>query len=167
EMPGGALTESEFIRAVLEESGCDLLLDVNNAYLNAVNHGRDPLRALLSLPLERTRQIHLAGHLEEDGVLLDTHDSAIASPVWDLFREAVARVGPVPVLIEWDVDIPSLDAVLDEADRARAIVAEVTGKETAAHDSAASSLLRDDAPVPPGGAHTRRRDGAPRAMSVR
>src|SRR5260221_7272506 len=146
-MPGGQMTEGDFVRAVLQESGCDLLLDVNNAYLNAVNHGRDPLRVLAELPLGRTRQIHLAGHLEEDGVLLDTHASAIAPAVWDLFREAVARVGPVPILIEGDADIPSLDAVLDEADRAREFVEEVTGKGSLRHDSTASCFLRDDAPV--------------------
>ena len=130
EMPSTTLREGEFVRAVLEESGCELLLDVNNAYLNALNHGRDPLEVLTELPLERTRQIHLAGHLEENGVLLDTHGSAVAPPVWDLFRETIARVGPVPVLIEWDADIPSLDAVLDEADRARAIIEEVTARRT-------------------------------------
>lgn len=124
-MPGSVLSEGEFVSAVLEESGSYLLLDVNNAYLNAVNHGHDPLRELLSLPLERARQIHLAGHEDdEEGLLLDRHGSPVADPVWALFREAIRRVGPIPTLIEWDNDIPSLDRVLDEADRARAIQSE-------------------------------------------
>lgn len=126
EMPGGQMPEGAFVRAVLEESGCDLLLDVNNAYLNAINHGRGPLDVLCELPLERTRQIHLAGHVDENGILLDHHGSAVAPEVWDLYREALRRVGPVPVLIEWDANIPSLDRVLDEADRARAILEAVT-----------------------------------------
>jgi uncharacterized protein (UPF0276 family) len=124
-MPGSVLTEGEFVRAVLEESGAFLLLDVNNAYVNAVNHGRDPLEMLCALPLERTCQIHLAGHeQDEQGVLLDRHGSAIAEPVWDLFRHAIQRVGEVPVLIEWDNDIPPLERVLAEAHRARATVHE-------------------------------------------
>ena len=121
-MPGSVLDEGEFVRAVLEESSAYLLLDVNNVYLNAKNHGRDPLQTLLALPLERTRQIHLAGHEpDEEGVLLDRHGSPVASEVWELYREAIKRVGDVPTLIEWDNDIPALDRVLDEADRARAI----------------------------------------------
>jgi uncharacterized protein (UPF0276 family) len=125
EMPGTTMREGEFVRAVLESAECDLLLDVNNTYLNARNHGRDPIQVLTDLPLERTRQIHLAGHVEDEGILLDHHGSAVAPAVWDLFREALVRVGPVPVLIEWDQNIPSLDRVLDEADHARAILEDV------------------------------------------
>lgn len=116
------LTEAEFIRAVLEESGAWLLLDVNNAYLNAVNHGRDPWSELRALPLERTVQIHLAGHARdfECDVLLDTHGAAVADPVWDLYEQVLDVVGPIPTLLEWDTNIPDLDRVLDEADRAKA-----------------------------------------------
>jgi uncharacterized protein len=121
-MPGSSLTEPEFVARVLEASGCALLLDVNNLYLNAKNHGLDPLEALARMPLDRVRQIHLAGFSTEGDLLLDTHSSAIAEPVWSLYREVVARVGKVPTLIEWDQRIPSLDAVLDEADKARAIL---------------------------------------------
>lgn len=121
-MPGSQMSEHEFLRSVLDASGCYLLLDLNNLYLNARNHGQDPLQALAGMPLDRVRQIHLAGYSTEDGVLLDTHASAIAEPVWSLYRETIARIGQVPTLIEWDQRIPSLDAVLDEADKARAIL---------------------------------------------
>ena len=119
EMPGSRLTESAFVNGVLRDSGCGLLLDLGNLYLNAMNHGADPDAALARVPLERVTQIHLAGFTAEGDVLLDTHASAIAAPVWDLYRTVIARVGAVPTLIEWDQRIPSLDAVLDEADKAR------------------------------------------------
>ncbi len=121
EMPGSDMTEPEFLRAVLEASGCGLLLDLSNLYLNARNHGEDPAAALARLPLERVAQIHLAGYRVDGGVLLDTHSTPVADPVWALYRETIAQVGPVPTLIEWDQRIPSLDAILDEADKARRI----------------------------------------------
>lgn len=127
-MPGSTMGEGEFITAVLEAAECGLLLDLNNVYVNARNHGRDPLADLDELPLARTRQIHLAGFTPDlDGILLDSHGSAVADGVWELYRAVIERLGPVPTLIEWDTDIPVLDRVLDEADRARAIVREVTG----------------------------------------
>jgi uncharacterized protein len=121
EMPGGQLSEGQFVTAVVEEAGCGLLLDVNNVYVNAKNHGLDPLAVLEALPLHRTRQIHIAGHVEEGGRLLDNHGRPLVDPVWQLYEQALARVGPVPTLLEWDTDIPALDRVLDEADRAREI----------------------------------------------
>jgi len=123
-MPGSCMTEGDFLEGVLDQSGCGLLLDLTNLYLNARNHGQDPSEALRRIPLERVRQIHLAGHSIDRGLLLDTHSSAIAEPVWALFRETVACIGQVPTLIEWDQRIPSLDAVLDEADKARAFLEE-------------------------------------------
>lgn len=124
EMPGPELAEGDFIRAVLEESGAHLLLDVSNTYLNAVNHGRDPLEVLEALPLDRTRQIHLAGYESDpEGVLLDHHGSPVSQGVWALFQEAIRKVGDVPTLIERDNNIPPLDVVLDEADEARALQA--------------------------------------------
>lgn len=121
EMPGGQLGEGQFVTAVVEEAGCGLLLDVNNVYVNAKNHGLEPLAVLEALPLHRTRQIHIAGHVQEGGRLLDNHGSPLVDPVWQLYEQALARVGPVPTLLEWDTDIPALDRVLDEADRAREI----------------------------------------------
>ncbi len=120
-MPGPSMSEGQFVTAVVEEADCGLLLDVNNVYVNARNHGEDPLANLEALPLHRTRQIHIAGHVEEGGRLIDTHGRALVDPVWELYAQALSRVGPVPTLLEWDTDIPELDVVLDEADRARAI----------------------------------------------
>jgi len=134
-MPASRLTEGEFVRAVLEESGSYLLLDVNNAYQNAVNHGLEPIEVLEALPLERTRQIHLAGHeLDDEGLLLDRHGTPVSDAVWSLYEAAIHRVGAVPTLIEWDNDIPPLDRVLDEADHARRLQNVVT-----AHGSEAPS----------------------------
>jgi uncharacterized protein (UPF0276 family) len=129
-MPGSRMREAEFIAAVLEEAGAALLLDVNNVFVNARNHGLDPGDALDALPLERTRQIHVAGHVREGGRLLDTHGAGVVPEVWTLLRRALRRTGRVPVLLEWDTDIPSLDRVLDEADRARAILDEVAPRRT-------------------------------------
>ncbi|QRK05117.1 DUF692 domain-containing protein [Archangium violaceum] len=125
-MPGGTLDEATFLRHVVEQADCGLLLDVNNVYVNALNHGYDPRAFVDALPLERVVQIHLAGHERLPEVILDTHGAAVCDDVWSLYRYVLERTGPVSTLIEWDQDIPSLDAVLDEADRARAVLAEVT-----------------------------------------
>jgi uncharacterized protein (UPF0276 family) len=124
-MPGSTMGAEQFVAAVIEEADAGLLLDVNNVFVNACNHGYDPVAALEALPLERTRQIHLAGHVREGVRLLDTHGAGVAPEVWQLLRQALKRTGRVPILLEWDTDIPPLDRVLDEADRARAILDEV------------------------------------------
>ena len=126
-MPGSDLDEATFLREVLERADCGLLLDVNNVYVNAQNHGYDPRAFLDALPLERVGQVHLAGHQAGPVALIDTHGSAVPEPVWALFQELLDRTGPVTTLVEWDNDIPSLDAVLDEADRARAMLQRVGG----------------------------------------
>jgi uncharacterized protein len=125
-MPSSTMSEGEFVRTVLDGSTCGLLLDINNVYVNARNHGQEPLAMLMQLPLDRVRQIHLAGHTFEQELLLDTHSRPVADPVWALFESVIAHVGPVPTLIEWDQQIPSLDAVIDEADKARQILARYT-----------------------------------------
>jgi len=124
-MPGSTMSEPSFVRAVLEEADCGLLLDLNNLLVNAKNRGEDANAMLDAYPLARVRQVHLAGHSREGDLWLDTHDGRVAPEVWRLYRRLVSRIGPVPTLIEWDQGIPSLDAVLDEADRARAICADV------------------------------------------
>ena len=121
EMPTSVLSEGAFLREVLQRSGADLLLDVNNVYVNACNHGIDPRIALEALPIERTRQIHLAGHRKARDVLLDDHGSPVPDPVLDLYAFALERTGPVPTLIEWDNRVPSIDVLLDEAGRVRAV----------------------------------------------
>ena len=127
-MPGGTLAEADFLRHVVEEADCGLLLDVNNVYVNACNHGYDPRAFVDALPLERVGQLHLAGHERHEDVLLDTHGAPVCDDVWALYRYVLERTGPVSTLIEWDAHIPSLDAVLDEADRAREVMARVAAR---------------------------------------
>ena len=122
EFEHSAMPEWEFLREVAARSGCGILLDVNNVYVSAVNHGFDPRTYLESIPAREVQEIHLAGHTrrEVDGVelLLDTHDQRVAEPVWALYMHALRLTGPKPTLIEWDSDIPALDLLLDEARRA-------------------------------------------------
>ena len=118
------MPEWAFVGAVLEEADCGLLLDVNNIYVNAVNHGFDPLDWLAAVPAQRVGEIHLAGYEHDPQVdmLVDTHSSPVHAPVWALYQAAVERLGPRPTLIEWDTDIPPLDTLLAEAARADAIL---------------------------------------------
>jgi uncharacterized protein (UPF0276 family) len=119
------LSEVEFINAVLEEADCELLLDVNNVYVNAINHGFDPEDWLRAVPPERVRQMHLAGHDDHGRYLIDAHGSPVSEPVWELFELAVELFPGVPTCIEWDRDVPSFEVLLLEmktADaRARAV----------------------------------------------
>jgi uncharacterized protein len=123
EMPGAEMTEGEFLCRLLEAADCGLLLDVNNVYVNAVNHGQDPKDVLAALPLGRVVQIHLAGHHDENGLLVDTHGAAVSRQVWELYEIALREVGPKPTLIEWDTHLPPLDTIIDQADQARALMA--------------------------------------------
>jgi uncharacterized protein (UPF0276 family) len=126
------LAEWEFLGALAERADCGLLLDVNNVHVSATNH-RFPVDAYLAgLPARRVCQIHLAGHTDMGAYLLDTHDGPVAEPVWDLYRAAVACVGRVSTLIEWDDRIPELDVVCAEAERARAAEALILGRDHAA-----------------------------------
>jgi uncharacterized protein (UPF0276 family) len=121
EMPGSQLSEGEFMRRVLEQSGAHLLLDLNNVYVNAKNHGRSPEQVLSELPLERTRQIHLAGHVREGARLLDNHGGPVCDQVWELYRQVTLSHGSVPTLVEWDTAVPELARVLEEAAHATRI----------------------------------------------
>ncbi len=114
------LSEAEFVNAVLAESGCDLLLDVNNIYVNSINHGYDALEFLESLPLERARYIHVAGHYDEaDDLKVDTHGADVIDPVWDLLAQAYRRTGPLPTLLERDFNLPPLEELLLEVGQVR------------------------------------------------
>jgi len=119
EFEASRLSEWQFFSAVCEEADCDLLLDLNNIHVSAVNHGFDPLDYLRHMPVGRVRQIHLAGHSDHGDHLVDTHDHPVADPVWALFREALALFGPVPTMIERDDNIPPLDELMAELDVAR------------------------------------------------
>ena len=114
------LSESEFINAVLDESGCDLLLDVNNIYVNSINHRYDALEFLEALPLERARYIHIAGHYDEaEDLKVDTHGADVIGPVWQLLAQAYERVGPLPTLLERDFNFPPLPELLREVEQVK------------------------------------------------
>ncbi len=102
------MSEWDFLSEVARRADCAILLDINNIYVSAVNHGFDPLRYLRAVPKDRVRQFHLAGHSDMGDHLIDTHDHPIAAPVWDLYRQAVAHFGAVPTMIERDDNIPPL-----------------------------------------------------------
>lgn len=119
------MSEWEFLGAVAREADCLLLLDVNNVYVSAQNHGFDALEFLHGVPQERVQQFHLAGHSRNGNIIIDTHDSPVADPVWALFEQAVRRFGPVSTLIERDDDIPPLQQLLSELDKSRAVAAGV------------------------------------------
>lgn len=115
--PGKAMAEIDFVSAVLEEADCDLLLDVNNVYVNAANHGYDPWRFINALPAERIAYIHVAGHFREaDDLIIDTHGAAVADPVWNLLDQCYQRFGVVPTLLERDFNLPPLSELLAEVD---------------------------------------------------
>lgn len=116
------IPEWEFIAAVASSTGCGILLDVNNIYVNAVNHQFDPLQYLQAIPREAVKEIHLAGFDSNGECLIDTHGKAVAAEVWDLYRNAVHRIGRIPTLIEWDTDIPALQVLLREAEKADRIL---------------------------------------------
>ena len=122
------MTEWEFVAALAEHSGCGLLLDVNNIFVNACNHHFDPAAFLQSIPRAPVQEIHLAGftvnRLDDGEVLIDTHNQPVYPAVWDLYRQAVQRFAAIPTLIEWDTDLPPLQTLLDEAKRADIILEE-------------------------------------------
>lgn len=117
---GDQMTEWEFLAALVKRSGCELLLDVNNVYVNAVNHGFDAWRYINGLPRAAVRQIHLAGHTRDGEYLVDTHDAPVCDAVWELYEHSVACFGPVPAMIERDDHIPPLAELVAELDTARA-----------------------------------------------
>jgi uncharacterized protein (UPF0276 family) len=114
--PGKEMEEIDFINAVLTEADCDLLLDVNNIYVNSINHGYDPEVFLKSLPAERVVYFHIAGHYDEaEDLKIDTHGAPVIDPVWSLLEAAYAHFGVVPTLLERDFNIPPLPELLAEA----------------------------------------------------
>jgi uncharacterized protein (UPF0276 family) len=113
------MTEWGFLTELCRRTGCYLLLDVNNIYVSAVNHGFDPMTYIAGVPAERVRQVHLAGHSQGRGRLIDTHDQPVPDPVWALYQVASRRLGPVAAMIERDDDIPPLDDLLAELELAR------------------------------------------------
>ena len=118
EFADSTIPEGEFVAEVSRRAGCGILLDVNNIYVNSVNHGFDAQDYLKSIPAEAVGEIHLAGFDMAGECLIDTHGNRVAAPVWDLYENALLRLGPKPTLIEWDTAIPELAVLLAEAGRA-------------------------------------------------
>ena len=120
------MTEWEFLVQLAQESRCGLLLDVNNMYINASNHGFDAVQFLEAVPTHLVQEIHLAGHavrqIVGQNVLIDTHGTSVCQDVWQLYALSLLRFGRVPTLIEWDTDIPSLGVLLAEAEKANELM---------------------------------------------
>ena len=121
------MSETDFIRAVARRTGCGLLLDVNNVFVSAINHGFPALDYLSDFPLANVDEIHLAGHAEQsddegEPLLIDSHDGPVADAVWKLYEIVVSRCGPVPTLVEWDSNIPDWPVLKAEAAAAQAIL---------------------------------------------
>jgi uncharacterized protein len=121
---GGEIAEGEFFAELVRRTGCGVLLDVNNLYVNWMNLGRPPLDTMRALPRGSVGEIHLAGHMRRGDLLIDHHGDRVARPVWDLYEAALERFGALPVLIEWDTDIPPLPVLLEEAMKADHVRAE-------------------------------------------
>ena len=118
-----AMSEAQFLAELARRSGCGLLLDINNLYVNQCNHGEDALLALQSIAPGSVGELHLGGHLVTPQAVIDHHGAAVADPVWDLYAAALLRFGAVPTLVEWDTHLPPLDILLGEADKAQARLA--------------------------------------------
>jgi len=120
------MSEWEFVAELVQRAGCGLLLDVNNVYVNSINHGFDAHAYLRAMPRAAVREIHLAGFTRKTDLavplLIDSHSRPVDAEVWALYVEALDRFGPVPTLIEWDQDIPELEVLLAEAGRAEALI---------------------------------------------
>ncbi|TCM87091.1 DUF692 domain-containing protein [Rhodovulum steppense] len=120
------IPEVDFLSEISRRTGCGLLLDINNVFVSASNHRTDPRAYLADFPMDRVGEIHLGGHDSEDlpsgPLLIDTHGSPVADPVWTLYAEVIARIGPRPTLVEWDNDLPDWPVLAAEADRAQAIL---------------------------------------------
>jgi len=133
EFAASSMPEWEFFSRLMDEADCGMLLDVNNVYVSAFNHGFDPKTYLDAIPPDRVAQYHLAGHTNKGTHIIDTHNDYVIDAVWELYRHAVARTGNVATLLEWDADIPAFEIVHEEALKSRA-----HRQEEARHAAAAS-----------------------------
>jgi uncharacterized protein (UPF0276 family) len=133
---GDELSEGEYLAAVSREADCGILLDLNNLFVNAHNHGDDADAAVDALDPLRVFQIHLAGPSESGALLVDTHDHPVRDEVWALYERSLAKLGPVSTLIEWDDAIPPWERVVAEAARARQILARACGPRALARSAA-------------------------------
>ncbi len=122
DFPNNDFSEEDFITDLVKRTGCGLLLDVNNMYVNQVNLGRDAEKALKHLPLAAVQEVHLGGHETSEGFLIDAHNNKVCPEVWEIYQQAINLTGPVASLIEWDNDIPSFEVLLGEQQVAQGIL---------------------------------------------
>ena len=129
------MDEASFLNALAQRTGCGLLVDVNNLYVNALNaqlrgDPQDPVKAcqqwLNTIHPQHVAELHLAGHVHCGNIVIDDHGSRVPEPVWSLYRHALERLGPVPTLIEWDTNVPALSVLLEEVEHARSIAQRAT-----------------------------------------
>jgi len=127
EYSASEMSECEFLAALAQRAGCGVLLDVNNVYVSAANHGFDARTYLHAIAPESVHEVHLAGYSvnlvrRDDGsdaqILIDTHSRPVSEPVWQLYRDAIRLLGPKPTIVEWDADLPPLAGLVAEADKA-------------------------------------------------
>jgi hypothetical protein len=132
EFSASGWTECEFLAELARQADCGILLDVNNVYVSAFNHGFDPKAYIDKIPADRVIQMHLAGHTHKGTHIIDTHSDYVVDAVWELYRHTHARIGNVSTLLEWDASIPSFDVVHEEALKAQRLRAAAAAEETAA-----------------------------------
>jgi uncharacterized protein (UPF0276 family) len=137
--PASELSEWEFLGAVASEADCGILLDVNNVFVSAHNHGFDPVAYLDAVDPARIFQVHLAGHSTDGPLLIDTHDHPVCEAVWALYARLLRRTGPVSTLVEWDDRLPSYERLCQEAARARDLLAEVSECDDGSRHHAATA----------------------------
>ena len=116
------MSEGEFLSELSRRTGCGILFDVNNLYVNTRNLGVDAEAFIKAMPSDAVAEYHLAGHSVRDGCLVDTHSTHVCAEVWALYEAALRHIGPRPTLIEWDTDIPALPVLMDEAAKAQALI---------------------------------------------
>ncbi len=139
--PSQEMSEIEFINAVIQEADCDLLLDVNNIYVNSINHRYDPYEFLAQLPAHKAVYVHVAGHFDEaEDLRVDTHGADVIDPVWDLLDAAYARFGAMPTLLERDFNIPPVEQLMVEVDTIKSL-------QAAYEKNASSKLSAQPAPA--------------------
>ncbi len=121
------MSETDFLMEIVKQTGCGLLLDINNVYVSATNHKYSPEQYLAEFPLTHVREIHLAGHATEEDeagapLLIDAHDREVSNAVWSIYEKVIGKIGPVPTLIEWDNDVPAWSVLKNEATKADTIL---------------------------------------------
>ena len=141
EFASSTMKEWEFLAALCQEADCGLLLDLNNVYVSAYNHGFEPLAYLDAMPMDRVVQMHVAGHTNHGTHIVDTHIGPVIDPVWQLVGEAYRRTGGASVMLEWDAEIPEFDQVHREALRAHAFIADKKSVSPAAGASPLANAL--------------------------